>query len=81
MPTYKVDIRWPATQTLEERTVTVSAAAAEVAFRELLSRADLVGQDCAARLMLDRRQLHYSEFNKPLGAGRLAPDAPLNLPV
>lgn len=79
--TYKVDLRWPATQSLTNRTQTESLAAAEVAFRELLARTDLEGEDCAVRFVVDGRSIHYSRFDQPFGAGRIAPDADLTFPA
>ena len=78
--TFKVDIRWPDGQRLTDRTQTSSAAAAEAAYRELLAREDLIGQPCAARFVVDGRSLYYSRFDRPLGDGRLAPDAALDIP-
>lgn len=78
---FKVDVRWPATQSLSDRTTTTDPAAALTAYRALLNRADLAGQPCAARLVVGGRSLFYSEFDKPIGRGRIHPDAPLSLAV
>jgi hypothetical protein len=76
-PTYKVDIRWPDAQRLSDRTQTADAETALAAYRRLLSRTDLIGKNCAARFVVDGRSLFYSEFNRPVGEGRVHPDAPL----
>lgn len=78
---FKVDIRWPDDQRLTDRTQTSDPVAALEAFRRLLARHDLVGQPCAARLVVDGRSLYYSEFGKPIGQGAIHPDAPLRLDV
>jgi hypothetical protein len=49
------------------RTVTSSPPAAEVAFRELISRTDLLGQNVHAVLSLDNRHLMYHRFDKKSG--------------
>lgn len=49
------------------RTNTPSPSAAESAFRELIGRSDLVGQQAAAVLSLDNRQLMYHRFDRSVG--------------
>ena len=49
------------------RTTTPSPAAAEAAFRELISRDDLRGQCAAAVLSLNNRQLMYHRFDRSPG--------------
>lgn len=80
---FKIDIRWPETGRADkrERTETRDPSAALAAFARLLARPDLDGQNCAARLMVDGKSLYYSEFNKPVGRGRIALNAPLRLDV
>lgn len=69
-----------------EKTVTTDMAAAEVAYRALLSRDDLAGEAVAAVLSLaaDPRKgggksIYFSRFDRPFGGGRIHPDAPLDL--
>lgn len=75
---YKVDLRWGDGSRLSDRTQTGSAAAALVAFRELLAREELAGQDVAARFVVAGRSLYFSQFDRPFGKGRIHPDAPLD---
>lgn len=71
---YRIYLRWPG-QRVSDKTVTASPAVAEQAFRELLGRRDLLGQDVAAVLSLDNRQLEYVRFDKDLKG----PDDPIKL--
>ncbi len=62
------------------RTTTPSPPAAEAAFRELISRADLIGQTAHAVLSLDSRQLMYHRFDRSPGqSDYVAPDAEIKL--
>ncbi|MGH7020550.1 MAG: hypothetical protein ACREEY_11745 [Brevundimonas sp.] len=80
---FKVDVRWPDEGRVDrkDRTETRDPVAAISAFRRLLSRTDLEGRPAAARLMVDGKRLYYSEFWKPIGDGRIHPDAPITLEV
>lgn len=82
-PYFKVDVHWPDEQRADKsgRTQTHDPALAITAFRRLLARDDLVGRPAAARLMVNGRRLYYSEFWKPIGRGRIHPDAPIDLGV
>lgn len=63
-----------------DRTTTPSPAAAEAAFRELISRTDLNGQCVAAVLSLDNRQLMYHRFDRSTGyADFVGPDDEIKL--
>lgn len=79
---YRVYLRWPG-QRVSDKTVTPSPQIAEAAFRELLSRTDLVGQRVAAVLSLDNRQLEFCRFDLAPGSNivhRLkSPDEPIRL--
>lgn len=83
MSAYKIDLRWPAAQRFTDRTETPDPELALAAFRRLLARTDLDGEDVAARLVVPigngSRSLYYSNFRKPVGRGRIHPDAPLRL--
>lgn len=81
MSAYKIDLRWPASQRFTDRTETRDPVLALAAFRSLLQRSDLEGEDVAARLVVAGKSLYYSNFRKPLGGGRIHPDAPLKLPA
>lgn len=62
------------------RTTTPSPAAAEAAFRELISRKDLIGKQMHAVLSLDNRHLMYHRFDRSPGqADYVAPDADIRL--
>lgn len=62
------------------RTTTPSPLAAEAAFRELVSRKDLVGTKAHAVLSLDNRQLMYHRFDRSPGqADYVASDAVITL--
>ncbi len=82
---WKADIRWDSTAgrdgKLEERLVTKDADYAEAHFRRLLAREDLIGKPAAARLVspFAGRSIYFSRFDRPLGRGRIHPQAPLNL--
>lgn len=76
---YKVDLRWTDGARLTDRTHTSDRGAALTAFRRLLDRLDLVGQDVAARLVVDGKSLYYSRFDREVGKGRIHPDAPICL--
>ena len=66
---------------LSERVLTQSPAEAEVHFRRLLAREDLIGQPIAARIVstITRNAIYFSRFDRDLGDGRIHQDAPLNL--
>lgn len=76
---YKVDLRWDDgdRNRLTDQTKTPDAEVALAAYRALLRREDLVGQSVAARFVVQGRSLYYSNFSKPIGIGRIHPDAPL----
>lgn len=79
---YRIYLRWP-DQRVTDKTNTTSAGVAETAFRELLSRTDLIdaAADVAAVLSLDGKQLEYCAFNLPEGTqgGLKSPDAAIKL--
>jgi len=84
MGDYKVDLRHSVGRrngTLSDRVRTEDPVEALQAFRKLLEREDLVGQEIAARLVVDGQSIYFSRFDKPLGEGRIHPDAPLDLAV
>lgn len=63
-----------------EKTTTGSAAAAEAAFRELLTRTEFAGQNVAAVLSRDNRHLYYHRFDRGAGdVDYVAPDVKLDL--
>lgn len=76
---FKVDLRWnhEGRSRLTDRTQTSEPATALDAYRELLRREDLVGRDVAARFVVAGRSLYFSDFAKPIGLGRIHPDAPI----
>lgn len=76
---FKVDLRWAdgGRNRLTDQTKTPDATVALAAFRALLRREDLVGQDVAARFVVANRSLYYSNFSKGVGLGRIHPDAPI----
>lgn len=76
---YKVDLRWDdgGQNRLTDQTKTPEAEVALAAYRALLRREDLVGQSVAARFVVAGRSLYFSNFSKPIGMGRIHPDAPL----
>lgn len=74
---FKVDLRWEDGRRLSDRVKVNNPEHALEAFRELLRRADLVGQDVAARFVVENRSLYFSRFDQPVGEGRIHPDAPL----
>lgn len=78
--TWKSDLRWQDGR-LEDRALTKTAADAEAHFRRLLARGDLTGEPVAARIIspLTRRAIYFSRFDRDFGAGRIHPDAPLDL--
>jgi hypothetical protein len=51
----------------KSRTTTPDPKAAEVAFRNLISRNDLIGKKAHAVLSLDNRQLMYHRFDRQTG--------------
>lgn len=63
----------------ESETITDSPSVARIAFAELLSRDDLVGADARAVLERDGAPLYASDFAKPIGSGRIHPEAPLDV--
>lgn len=78
MAEYKVDVRSEDAR-LTNRTVTEDPAVALVAFRRLLATPDFWGKPLAVRLVVGGRSLYYSKCDKPLGAGRIHPAAPISL--
>jgi hypothetical protein len=61
-------------------TKTLSPAAAEAAFRELISRKDLKKQCAAAVLSLNNRQLMYHRFDRSSSyANHVGPDDEIKL--
>lgn len=78
---FKADLRWDDGGRLTDRTISPSREAAFLAFRALLARSDLAGQAVAARFVVDGRSLYFSRFDKPFGAGRIHPDAPIQADV
>lgn len=78
---FKADLRWDDGGRLTDRTISPDRAAAFLAFRALLARTDLEGQAVAARFVVDGRSLYFSRFDKPFGAGRIHPDAPIRADV
>ncbi|MGA8054070.1 MAG: hypothetical protein WCA12_09465 [Burkholderiales bacterium] len=65
--TFRVYLRWPG-QRVSDKTVTENRTVAELAYRELLARADLVGKSVAAALTKDGKQLAYHQFDGPEGS-------------
>ena len=63
--TFRVYLRWPG-QRVTNKTTTESRTIAEAAYRELLERTDLVGQQVDAALTEDGKQIAYHRFE---GAG------------
>jgi hypothetical protein len=64
----------------ESRTTTASPIVAESAFRELISRRDLIGKKYHAVLSLDNRQLMYHRFDRHEGqSDYIATDAEIRL--
>jgi len=62
------------------RTTTTSPIAAEAAFRELIKRNDLDGENAAAVLSLNNRQLMYHRFDRlPGDVDYVAPDDEIKL--
>lgn len=62
------------------RTTTPSPKAAELAFRDLISRVDLIGKKAHAVLSLDNKQLMYHPFDRSPGqADYVAPDDEIKL--
>lgn len=78
---FKADLRWDDGGRLTDRTISPSREAAFLAFRALLARRDLEGQTVAVRFVVDGRSLYFSRFDKPFGAGRIHPDAPIRADV
>lgn len=76
---FKVDLRWAdgGRNRLTDQTKTPDATVALAAFRALLRREDLIGQEVAARFVVANRSLYYSNFSKGIGLGRIHPDAPI----
>lgn len=83
MPIFRVYLKRRTTRgrsEVFEKTTTPSAAAAEAAYRALLTRTEFAGQNVAAVLSRDNRHLYYHRFDR--GPGQpdyVAPDAPLDL--
>ena len=78
--TWKSDLR-SHDGSLSDRLLTPHASEAEAHFRRLLARDDLVGKPIAARVVspIARKAIYFSRFDRELGAGRIHPDAPLDL--
>lgn len=80
--TYRIDIRTPDGQLLRQHeTRTPDRAAAVAAYRGLLSRS-FKAPGYAARLVVmgeggKNRSVYFSHYDKPLGHGRIHPQAPL----
>jgi len=62
-----------------EATQTESPRVARCAFRELLERGDLIGQRYVAVLERDGAPLYASKYDAQLGAGRMHPEAPVDV--
>lgn len=60
-------------------TQTDSPRVARAAFQELLSRDDLIGEPSCAVLERDGEPVYSSRFDAPLAAGRLHPEAPIDV--
>ena len=85
---FRIDIRWSTdgpngehAQQLTDRTITPDPVLAEQAYRQLLTRDDLIGLPCAARLKSDLagKSIYFSRFDREYGRGRIHPNAPLDL--
>lgn len=64
----------------ESRTTTSSPLAAEIAFRELICREDLIGKKAHAVLSLNNRQLMYHRFDRcPGQVDYVPPDSEIKL--
>ena len=76
---FKVDLRWnhEDRSRLTDRTQTSDPDTALEAYRELLQREDLIGRAVAARFVVGGRSLYFSDFSKPIGDGRIHPQAPI----
>lgn len=59
--TYRVYLRWPQ-QRVSDKTVTEDWNEAEAAYNRLVDRHELAGQDVAASLTQDGRNVRYFDF-------------------
>lgn len=72
---YRIYLRYPATQTVSNKTDTHDPIVAQMAFKRLLARTDLLGQNVAASMTLNGKNLMYVPFN----AGQIDCDMPIRL--
>ena len=63
---YRIYLKWP-DQRVSDKTVTGNPDVAEIAFRALLARRDLVGKLVVAVLSLNNHGLEYCRFDRKPG--------------